>query len=131
MHFAIDTADRRPIHVQLMDEIRRAVVVRALRPDDALPSVRQLASALRVNPNSVARAYDELERAGVSYVRRNRGAFVARLRPGGGERQAVAGAVARRALLDAHRHGIRADELAGAIRHAAAARTPLPPTEQP
>jgi GntR family transcriptional regulator len=123
MQFAIDTADRRPIHVQIMDEIRRAVVLSTLGPEDALPSVRQLASALRVNPRAVARAYDELERAGVAYVQGERGACVARLRPGGGERHRLAGAVAERALLDAHRHGIGSAELTGAIHEAAASRT--------
>ena len=77
MQLSINTADPRPIYVQIMDEIRRAVVLGTLRPDDALPSVRQLAGDLRVNPNTVAQAYRELEREGITYVQRGQGTFVA------------------------------------------------------
>lgn len=122
MQLAINTADPRPIYVQIMDEIRRAVVLGTLRPEDPLPSVRQLAGDLRVNPNTVAQAYRELERAGVAYVRRGQGTFVAQVQPDADERAGLARAVAQRALLDAHRSGIGADELIDAIRDAAASR---------
>ena len=122
MQLAINTADPRPIYVQIMDEIRRAVVLRTLLPEDPLPSVRQLASDLRVNPNTVAQAYRELERAGVAYVRRGQGTFVAQVQPEDGERATLSRAVAERALLDAHRSGLDAEELIDAIRQAAASR---------
>ncbi|MBA2572572.1 MAG: GntR family transcriptional regulator, partial [Gemmatimonadetes bacterium] len=54
MLLAINTADARPIYVQIMDEVRRGLVLGTLKPEDALPSVRQLAADLRVNPNTVA-----------------------------------------------------------------------------
>jgi GntR family transcriptional regulator len=120
MAFAIDTADARPIYVQIMDEIRRGLVLGTLRPEDPLPSVRQLSAELRVNPNTVAQAYRELERDGVVYVRRGQGTFVAAVSVNGSERRALAAAVARRALIDAHRNGIGADELVQAIRNEAA-----------
>jgi GntR family transcriptional regulator len=119
MHLTINTADARPIYVQIMDEIRRAVVMGTLRPEDPLPSVRQLASDLRVNPNTVAQAYRELERAGVAYVRRGQGTFVARAPAGAEDRASLVRAVAERALLDAHRNGIGVQELVDAVRRAA------------
>ncbi|NBB15308.1 GntR family transcriptional regulator [Caulobacter sp. SLTY] len=121
MHFAIDTADARPIYVQIMDEVRRALVMGALRPEDPLPSVRQLAADLRLNPNTVAQAYRELERDGIVYVRRGQGTFIADRATPDAERAALIAEVARRALVDAHRHGLSADDLIQAIRDAAAA----------
>ena len=52
MLIAIDPHDPRSLYVQIIDEIRRAIVLGHLRPDDALPSVRQLAVELRINPNT-------------------------------------------------------------------------------
>jgi len=131
MQLSINTADPRPIYVQIMDEIRRAVVLRTLLPEDPLPSVRQLASDLRVNPNTVARAYRELERAGVAYVRRGQGTFVAPVQPDDEARRALVQAVAQRALLDAHRNGVDAEELIEAIRAAATSRELSTHAEQP
>ena len=119
MQVSISTTDARPIYVQIMDEVRRALVVGTLRSEDPLPSVRQLAADLRLNPNTVAQAYRELEREGVVYVRRGQGTFVAERRSAAAERQALARDVAGRALLDAHRHGISAEELLQAIRRTA------------
>jgi GntR family transcriptional regulator len=116
LHVAINTADPRPIYVQIMDEVRRALVVGTLRAEDPLPSVRQLAADLRLNPNTVAQAYRELEREGVVYVRRGQGTFVTERASPKDERGALARDVAARALLDAHRHGIGVDELIEAIR---------------
>ena len=122
MHVAINTADPRPIYVQIMDEVRRALVVGTLRSEDPLPSVRQLAADLRLNPNTVAQAYRELEREGIVYVRRGQGTFVAERPPVAAERKHLARDVAERALLDAHRHGLDADELIEAIRRKAGLR---------
>jgi GntR family transcriptional regulator len=119
MLIAIDTHDPRPIYVQIMDEIRRAIVLRTLAPDEPLPSVRQLAVELRVNPNTVSQAYRELERQGIVRVRRGQGTYVLDPRVDGAERAAMASEVATRALRDAHRHGLGADELIDAIRSAA------------
>ena len=99
-----------------MDEVRRALVVGTLGAEDPLPSVRQLAADLRLNPNTVAQAYRELEREGIVYVRRGQGTFVAQRSSPAAERKALAREVAERALLDAHRHGIDAAELVQAVR---------------
>jgi GntR family transcriptional regulator len=120
MQVSINTTDPRPIYLQIMDEVRRARVLGTLKPEDPLPSIRQLASELRVNPNTVAQAYGELEREGVVYVQRGRGTFAsADARPAAEERRALARGVARRALLDAHRNGLDAEELVEAIREVA------------
>lgn len=121
MQVSIHPADPRPIYLQIMDEIRRALVVGTLKPEDPLPSIRQLASELRVNPNTVAQAYRELERENVVYVQRGQGTYVSPdVQPGREERRALAQEVARRALIDAHRNGLGAEELLDAIRAVAA-----------
>jgi GntR family transcriptional regulator len=103
-----------------MDEIRRALVLGTLKPGDLLPSIRQLALELRVNPNTVAQAYRELEREGTVYVQRGQGTFVSPdVQPGREERQALARNVAKRALFEAYRHGLDAEELCDAIREVA------------
>ena len=122
MQLSINTADPRPIYVQIMDEVRRAIVLGTLRPEDPLPSVRQLAADLRVNPNTVAQAYRELERAGTLYVRRGQGTFVAHTGPMDDEFHALARGVAERALIEAFRSGVGTEELIDAIREVAASR---------
>ncbi|MGH7470364.1 MAG: GntR family transcriptional regulator [Longimicrobiales bacterium] len=112
----ISQNDDRPIYVQIMDEVRRAIVLGTLRPDEALPSVRQLAAELRLNPNTVQQAYRELEREGVVYVRRGQGTFVAEPLSTKPDRDKLAVSVAERALREAYRSGLSADELIAAIR---------------
>src|ERR671920_1851592 len=95
----LDPNDGRPLYLQIMDEVRRAIVVGTLRPEDPVPSVRELASELVVNPRTVLQAYRELEREGVLYVRRGQGTFVASgAQPSGDERRELGRGVARRAL---------------------------------
>lgn len=115
---SIDAADARPIFVQIMDEVRRGIVLGTLQEDDPLPSVRRLASELRVNPNTVQQAYRELEREQVVYVRRGRGTFIASqpAERSGRERRRLAAGVAERALQEAFRHGLDVEELIEAIR---------------
>jgi len=75
--FAIDPADPAPIWRQIEEGIRRLIALGALHPGAAVPSVRDLARDLRVNPNTVARAYQRLTEGGVLVVRRGEGTFVA------------------------------------------------------
>jgi len=114
----VDPEDKRPIYVQIVDEVRRSLVLGFLKPDAPLPSVRQLAVTLRVNPNTVSQAYRELERQGLAYVRRGEGTFASPFRLDGDERRGLAAAVATRALRDAHRNGVNAQELIEAIQAA-------------
>lgn len=117
----LDPRDARPLYLQITDEVRRALVVGTLRPEDPLPSVRELAAELVVNPRTVSQAYHELEREGVVYVRRGQGTFVsASARADSEERQALVRAVAKRALLEARRSGVDVEELVTMMREVAA-----------
>lgn len=116
MLISLDPQDTRPIYVQIVDEVRRALVLGTLGPDDPLPSVRDLAVKLRVNPNTVSQAYRDLERQGVVYVRRGQGTYATPGKADGSQRQTLAEEVARRALHDAWRNGLTAEELIEAIR---------------
>jgi GntR family transcriptional regulator len=102
-----------------MDEVRRGRVVGTLQPGDPLPSVRQLAVELGVNPNTVKQAYRELEREGVVHMRRGQGTYASEQSVNGAERKRLLGEVAARALLEARRHGAAPEELIDAIREAA------------
>ena len=121
MIIRIDESDPRPLYQQIVDEVRRGMVLGTLAADDALPSVRQLAAELSVNPNTVQQAYRELEREGLAYARRGQGTYVAPFRgeDEARERNRVAATVAERALQEARRHGLRAEDLIDAIRTAA------------
>jgi GntR family transcriptional regulator len=65
-----------PIYLQLMEQIKHAIETGALAPGDQLPGIRPLAEELVINPNTVAKAYRELEHAGVIELRHGAGAFV-------------------------------------------------------
>ena len=69
--------DTRPFYQQIKDNVRHLVVSGALKKDDKLPSVRELAASLAINPNTIQRAYAELERQGYIYSVKGRGSFVA------------------------------------------------------
>lgn len=73
---SIDYRDRRSIYEQLVERITSLAASGFLSPGSQLPSVRQLASELSINPNTIQRAYAELERAGVTYTVKGRGSFV-------------------------------------------------------
>src|SRR5438876_8408081 len=66
-----------PIYLQLMEQVKHAVETGALRPGEQLPGIRPLAEELVINPNTVAKAYRELEHEGVIELRHGAGAFVA------------------------------------------------------
>lgn len=116
MIISITQNDDRPIYVQIMDEIRRAIVLGTLRADEPLPSVRQLSADLRVNPNTVQQAYRELERDGVVYVLRGQGTYVAEALSSQPDRDKLARSVAERALREAYRAGLSMDELIAAMK---------------
>lgn len=75
--FDINATDAAPIWRQIEEGMRRMIALGALKPGDSVPSVRDLAQQLRVNPNTVARAYQRLTEHGVFAVRRGEGTFVA------------------------------------------------------
>lgn len=65
-----------PIYLQLMEQVKHGIETGALRPGEQLPGIRPLAEELVVNPNTVAKAYRELEHEGVIELRQGAGAFV-------------------------------------------------------
>ncbi len=73
----IDYTDRRPIYEQIVERFQSLVLCGVLEKDAPLPSVRNLAMELSINPNTIQRAYTELERRGVIYAVKGKGNFVA------------------------------------------------------
>ena len=111
---AIDARDPTPIYAQLDRALRAAIATRRLQPGDQLPTVRQLAVDLRVNANTVARVYGELERDGVLETRRGVGSFIAatplQARPAAEHARRLRAFVTR-VLADAAAAGFSRDEL--------------------
>jgi len=73
----IDYKDRRPIYEQIAERFQELILKGVLEPDSQLPSVRNLAMELSINPNTIQRAYAELERGGYIYSVKGRGNFIA------------------------------------------------------
>ena len=67
--------DAKPIYEQIKDGIRRLLLSNAIKADEKLPSVRELASSLAINPNTIQRAYRELEAEGYVYTKQGKGTF--------------------------------------------------------
>jgi GntR family transcriptional regulator len=76
MLFQINFKSGKPIYLQLVDQVKAAAASGALRAGEALPSIRPLAEELRVNRNTVAKAYSELENLGVVETQPGRGSFL-------------------------------------------------------
>lgn len=74
---AIDYTSRQPITAQIRDQMVRLITSGALKPGDWLPSVRQLATDLSINPNTIQKAYSEMELRGIIVSVKGRGSFVA------------------------------------------------------
>ena len=66
----------RPVFIQIMEKLKRDIVTGSYRPGDKLPSVRELAAEAAVNPNTMQRAFSELEREGLVYTKRTNGRFI-------------------------------------------------------
>lgn len=71
--------DTRPIYEQIKDGLRKLILSNVIRQDEKLPSVRELASQLAINPNTIQKAYRELEQEGYVYTVSGRGSFAAPL----------------------------------------------------
>ncbi len=77
MWFHIDPSSGTPIYLQIVEQVKQAVAGGVLHPGQRLPATRDLAVELAVNPNTVVKAYQTLEREGLIELPRGRGAFVA------------------------------------------------------
>ncbi len=76
MVFELNYKSAKPVYLQLADQVKAAIASGAARAGDALPSIRPLAETLRVNRNTVARAYSELEHQGVIETLAGKGCFI-------------------------------------------------------
>lgn len=79
MQFQIDNASDRPVYQQIIDRVKRDIALGRLIKDEKLPTVRELAGQLVINPNTIAKAYKQLEQEGIIVTRPGVGAFVAQL----------------------------------------------------
>ncbi len=87
MNIEIDLTSKVPSYVQIIDQIKHLIAAGELQPDDQLPTVRQLATDLRVNFNTVARAYRLLDEEGLISTQHGRGTFILPLpKEGNGEK---------------------------------------------
>jgi len=76
LHLTVTQGDGLPLYLQLVQQIKHLIATGRLQPDTELPSVRALSEQLLVNPNTVVRAYRELETAGLIYKKRGAGTYV-------------------------------------------------------
>ncbi len=97
--FTVDPHTGVPIYLQLIEQVKRSVALGVLAPGERLPTVKQLATDLTINPNTVARAYRDLERDGVIETSVGRGSFVSQ--NGAGDRAAAALADVASSTVDA------------------------------
>ncbi len=74
--FSIDVMSRQPVYEQLIGQIEQFILIGILKPNDKIPSVRSLAVDLSINPNTIQKAYSELDRRGIIYSVPGRGCFV-------------------------------------------------------
>jgi GntR family transcriptional regulator len=116
----VDPSSGLPVYRQIMDQVRRTIVSGRLGPGQRLPSIRDLAATLQINPLTVGKAYSELERSGLVEMRRGLGMYVrpprpASLRaPDAGVPAGVTEA-ARRLVLEAAQAGLNRTQTARAV----------------
>ena len=113
MWFHVDVRSGVPIYMQILNQVKRATASGLLKPGDQMPSVRELALELTVNPNTVAKAYQELERDGVIKTVRGIGTFVAEkeVKIVYEERVKVLLTAIDKVLIEAHHLGFSEDEV--------------------
>lgn len=123
MWLSVDPRSSRPVYQQVVDGVREAVAKGALREGDRMPSVRELATRMTLNHNTVARAYQELEREQVIEVVRGHGTFVAASRPVPDREARIAALAARmrEMLVEAHHLQMGEEDLFRLLRSVAAA----------
>ncbi|MGI8745037.1 MAG: GntR family transcriptional regulator [Bryobacteraceae bacterium] len=111
--FGLDTHSGVPVYRQIIDQVLGGIAAGTLRPGDQLPTVRQLAVDLAINPNTVVRAYRELEIREILSTQQGTGTFITdtQPKPDGGERQRRIAQLAGDLLARAGAEGIALTEL--------------------
>ncbi|MCR4939814.1 MAG: GntR family transcriptional regulator [Treponemataceae bacterium] len=102
-----------PIYIQIMDEIKHRIIAGALKAGDKVPSVRDLAEELKVNPNTIVRAYQELERERLTETKRGMGTFIRGEKELQGDKlkEEIGLSVAKAFIQKMHDAGIKDDEI--------------------
>jgi GntR family transcriptional regulator len=113
MHFSLDPHSHEPIYRQLVAQIKRGIATGALATGAKLPSVRDLAKTLVINPNTILKIYTELEREGLLQTRRGLGTFVtgASARLSRAERERLVGERLEGAIIEAANLGMTVADL--------------------
>ena len=113
MFFKLNPATGQPLYLQLMQQIRHAAESGALQDGDQLPGIRTLAEELVVSPNTVARAYSELEHEGLVGLRQGSGAFITinRRARSLAERVQAASKSVEDLIRDLHKQGLHDNEI--------------------
>ncbi len=111
MLFRLNPSSGVPIYLQLMEQVKHSIETGALRPGDQLPTIRSLAENLVMNPNTVVRAYRELQHEGVIELKHGSGAFVSKSAAGGTRVTRKAQAVVQSALERLASFGLTEDEV--------------------
>lgn len=75
--FQLNYRDNLPIYAQIKEQLRKLIVTHVIAPDEKLPSIREVATSLAINPNTIQRAYRELESEGYIYTITGKGSFAA------------------------------------------------------
>ena len=122
MQITIDLRSDIPIYIQIVEQLRQQVVMGGLKPGDQLPTVRALASDLRINFNTVSRAYRLLDEAGVISTQQGRGTYILEMPPPEvAERLRLESitALARRYLNETRRLGFNLEQAIDHIRQQA------------
>lgn len=111
----IDYKDRRPIYEQVIEKFQQMILCGALEPDSAMPSVRSLAMELSLNPNTIQRAYQELERQGYIYTLKGKGSFVSNSMKAADHKRKEIQEELEKSISNAFLAGITEDELCDMI----------------
>ncbi|MFG6149226.1 GntR family transcriptional regulator [Halobacillus sp. B23F22_1] len=85
--FELDVRSRKPIYEQLVEKLKQLIITNVLKEDEKLPSVRELAQQLTINPNTIQKAYRELESQGYIYSLKGKGSFVHPVKPSENEEE--------------------------------------------
>lgn len=113
LHFQIDPGSGVPVYRQMMDQVKNYLASNALHPGDQLPSIRELAQSLAVNPTTVVKAYSELAHENIVEVRHGKGVFIsaqAQLRPLA-EKERVVRRLARQLAVESLQLAVRREDV--------------------
>ncbi len=128
MHLQLQPSSGTPIYLQIVNQVKYLAAAGRLVPGQELPPIRTLAEQLLITPNTVARAYLELERAGIVRTRPGSGTFVADRPPAlhRGQRQRILAEKADALLTEAHQLGVDLEDLVELLRTRHARMSPTP-----